>query len=139
MSLNFRYRTGTLFGLPLDRLTEELDATLPRLYDSLNAQSGIAIQAPALNGGFSMQTGNAAVTGSLTGIRTGLATVTTVTASIATAVATNLTVTAQPTPSVDGSIDVYVWQPTSSSSTVPIACTTPVLIHWVATGTSTLS
>jgi hypothetical protein len=129
-----RFRPPSFYRLGLEELGLELDQSLPRLFDSHNALEGQAIQAPAINAGFMVQSGTVRVTGSKLGIVTGLDTVNQVVASINSKVATNFTVTAQPSVTVKGAIDVYVWQPTGAGSTVPIACTTAVTIHWWATG-----
>jgi hypothetical protein len=138
--LTFGFRPPTFLTTPAtEDLLIELDRAIPRIYDAHNALIGIAVQAPALNGTFAMQTGAVTVTGSKLSIATGLATVTQVVVSIVSAVATNFTVTARPSPLRPGAIDVYVWKPTSSSVTTPVAGTTPVTIHWWASGTSKLT
>jgi hypothetical protein len=140
MSSAFNFRPGTLLNLPVEDLALELDRGLPRLYDAHNALNGIAIKAPALDGGFSVQAAVTVITGSKLNIPTGLLKVTQVVASISNgAVATNFTVTARPSPGLAGAVDLFVWQPTSSSVNTPIACTSAVAIHWQASGTSTLT
>lgn len=133
----FSYRPPSFYRLNTENLGLELDRSLPRLFDAHSALSGQAIKAPAINGGFGVQSGTVTVTGSKLGIATGLTTVNQVVASINSNVATNFTVTAQPSVTVKGAVDIYVWQPTSAASTVPIACTTAVLIHWWSSGLST--
>ena len=117
-------------------LRDEVERFLQFIYQSHNALNGVTIQAPTTNKGFSVQSGTTTVTGSKTSIATGLATVTRVTASIdAGATATNFTVSARPSPLTQGAIDLYVWMPTSSSVTTPIAATSAATVHWWATGT----
>jgi hypothetical protein len=132
----FTFRPPSFYRLDNENLGLELDRSLPRLYDAHSALSGQAIKAPAINGGFSVQSGTVTVTGSKLGIVTGLTTVNQVVASINSNVATNITVTAQPSVTVKGGIDIYCWMPTSSSVTTPIAATSPVLIHWWSSGVS---
>lgn len=138
--MTFTFRTGTLSNLTHEQLGIELDRSLPRLYDSHSALDGIAIKAPALNGSFSVMSGVTTVTGSKLSIPTGLATIAVVTASQNSGkTATNFTVSANPSASIQGAIDIYVWQPTAAGNTTPTACTTAVPIHWWVTGTSTTS
>ena len=135
----FTFRPGTLLGLPLDQLTKELDTHLPRLYDAHNTLLGIAVQAPALNGSFATVSGSATFTGSKLNIPTGLQTVSTITATIIGAVATNIVVTAQVTPANLSQINLFAWQPTSSSVNTPITCTSATTVHWTCTGVNTLN
>lgn len=136
---SFQFRPGSFIGLPLDELSKELDTHLPRLYDAHNVLRGICVQGPALNAGYATVAGTVTFTGSKLSISTGLATVKQVTATIATAVATNINVTAIVTPAIAGAINLYAWQPTSSSVTTAIAATTPVTVHWTASGINTLN
>src|SRR5580765_7773348 len=134
--MSFTFRPGTLLRLPLEKLSLELDRHLPRLYDAHNALNGIAIKAPAINGGFAVQGGSAIVLGSKLAIPTGLSQVSTVTASINNGAApVNSWVTARPSQTVRGAIDIFVWSPTAAGNNTPIASTTNAEIHWYATGT----
>lgn len=138
MTAPFTYRPGSLLNLDDERLRKELDNAVPRIYDAHNALRGAAIQAPALNQGFNVQSGTTTVTGSKLGIATGLATVVRVTASQDSgATATNFTVSASPSKGTRGAIDIYVWQPTAAGNTTPIAATSAVTVHWWATGSTT--
>jgi hypothetical protein len=79
--------------------------------------------------------GSISVTGSALKVPTGLSAVQQCTGTIdagATAHANTLTVTPSATP---GAIDIYVWMPTSSSVTTPIAATNKVVVRWSARGT----
>lgn len=81
------------------------------------------------------QVGQVTVTGSSKSIPTGLATVKQVTASIDSgATAHNFTISATPSQQ-PGCIDLYIFQPTSSTVNTPIACVSAVLVRWAATGT----
>ncbi len=98
-----------------------------------------AIKAPATGGGFAVISGQATVTGSQLGITTGLALVTQVIASISNGTTpTNSTVTARVTPGNTTQIDLFVWSPTSAVDNTPIASVVPTLIHYWATGTSSV-
>jgi len=82
----------------------------------------------------STQVGQATVTGSALSVSTGLASVSQVTASIDNgATAHNFWVSGviskQP-----GCVDLYVWQPTAAGNNTPIACTTAVVVRWIARG-----
>lgn len=135
----FRFRPPSFYRLGLEELRLELDQHLPRLYDAHNALVGQVIKAPAINGGFGVQSGTVTVTGSKLGIATGLTTVTRVVASLdaANGTPTNFTVAAQPSQGTKGAVDIYVFMPTSASVTTAIAATTAAVVHWWATGVST--
>lgn len=133
----FTTRPPTLLGVDDYYLRTEVQNFLSYIYQAHNALNGVTIQAPANNGGFSVQGGTATVTGSLSGIVTGLARVATVTASLNTGgSATNFTVTANPNKTAPGSIDIQVWMPTAAGNTTPIAATSAVSVHWYATGSA---
>jgi len=131
----FDIRPPSLHNISDQGLRDELERFLQFIYQSHNALNGVTIQAPATNQGFSVQSGTTTLTGSKLGIPTGLATVTRVTASQdAGATATNFIVSARVSKSVQGAIDIYIWQPTAVGDTTPIAATTACTVHWWATG-----
>ena len=83
------------------------------------------------------QVGQATVTGSALSVSTGLASVSQVTASIDNGATAhnfwvNASISAQP-----GCVDLRVWQPTAAGNNTPIACTTPVIVRWIARGSLT--
>lgn len=136
MPSDFTFRTGTFSNLTHEQLSLELDRALPRLYDAHASLNATAIKAPVFGSNFATNSGVATVKGSLLGIATGLATVNHVVASVATgATPSAFTISAQPSQTA-GAIDIYVYQPTSSSVTTPVAGTSPVSVHWYATGTA---
>lgn len=102
---------------------------------------GTAIKSPALGGGFVVRSGSASVTGSQLGIATGLSRVDHLCGLAIDngATATNFWVTGRVTPTNFAQIDIFCWQPTAAGNTTPIACTTPVVVKWWVTGTSTAS
>lgn len=135
----FTLRPGTLIGLSPDQLAKELDTHLPRLYDAHNTLRGIAVQGPALNAGFALVSGIATFTGSQTLINTGLAQVKQLTATLQSSAPSAITITTLIGPTNLSQISLFAWQPTSSSVTTPIACTTATTVHWTASGINSLN
>ena len=134
----FTHRPPPYLTMPHERVREQLDKDLPILYNAHGALDSTAIKAVQQGAGFAFASGNLQITGSKTGISTGLTTVQNVTASINNgATPTNVWVTATITPSNKSTIDIYVWKPTAAGDTTPIAATSPVTVHWTATGTAT--
>ena len=75
------------------------------------------------------------VTGSLKGVATGLSTVSNCLGVVDNgATASNLWLSVTPSAKT-GAIDIFVWQPTSSSVTTPIAAKSAVVVRWMAMGT----
>jgi hypothetical protein len=129
------YRPPSLLNLPHELLSQETDKAVSRIYEMHGYLDGVAIKAPVA--GFAVLSGQATITGSKTGIASGLASVQTVVVSIDNgSIATNFTVTGRVAPTDHSKIDVFVWQPTAAGNTTPIACTSPVSVHWWVTGVS---
>lgn len=134
---DFLPRPIPFIHLSSQRLREELDKWLPRIFGAHGALNSTAIQAAQSGTGFQVVHGSTSVLGSKVGFASGLAQVTNVQASIDNgAVATNFTVSARPSISVLGGIDIYVYQPTAVANTTPIAATTAVTVRWWAQGTT---
>lgn len=129
------YRPPALINLPHEQLAQEADKAVARIYEMHGYLDGVAIKAPVA--GFAVLAGQTTVTGSKTGVASGLATVQQVVVSIDNGpTATNFTVTGRVNPTDHSKIDIYVWQPTAAGNTTPIACTSPVSVHWWVTGVS---
>lgn len=119
------------------QLKSNLDRDLKMIFTGHGTLNGTAIKSPAFGSGFAINSGNVSVTGSLTAIVTGLAKVQNVTVGLNNgATATNLWVTCRVNPSDASKIDIYAWKPTGAADTTPIAATSAVTIHWIATGTA---
>ena len=108
--------------------SRELDSAIQRAYTN-DSQLENMIAAT--------QVGQVTVTGSALSVSTGLASVSQVTASIDNgSTAHNFWVSGvisqQP-----GCVDIYVWQPTAAGNNTPIACTTAVVVRWIARGSLT--
>lgn len=120
------------------RLRSNLDRDLKTIYGAHGTLNGTTVKAPTFGTGFACNSGNVSVTGSLTGIVTGLTKVQNVTVGLNNgATATNFWLTCRVNPSDSSKIDIYCWQPTGVADTTPIACTTPITAHWIATGEAT--
>lgn len=131
----FTFRTPSFEHLEPRDLALALDRHLPRLFDAHASLNATVVKAPAFAAGFATVSGSLSVLGSKLNIATGLTKVNNVTASVNTGSTPNsYTLSALPSPLTPGAIDVYVWQPTSSSVTTPVAATTAVIVHWTATG-----
>lgn len=142
MAFTFVYRPPSYLNLPVhphggfeSRLNTQLDRDIPLIFSSHATLQATAIQAPLNGNGFAVNFGASTVTGSLTAIVSGLTKVEHVVASIDNgATATNYTVTARVHPSDLSKIDLYVWMPTASGDTTPIAATGPVVVRWWVSG-----
>ena len=137
----FKTQPDTI-ALPEDpkHVKQVTDKNMQRIYTAHQTLDGTAIKAPTLGGGFAVNSGSLTVTGSATGISSGLSQVTQVVASIDNgSTPTNFWATSRINPTDSSTFDVFVWKPTAAGNTTPIAATTPVVIRWWVTGTSTSS
>jgi len=108
--------------------SRELDSAIQRAYTN-DSQLENMIAAT--------QVGQVTVTGSALSVSTGLASVSQVTASIDNgSTAHNFWVGASPSQQ-PGCVDLFVWQPTAAGNNTPIACTTAVVVRWIARGSLT--
>jgi len=82
----------------------------------------------------SRQSGAATITGSKVGIPTGLTTVRQVQGSIDNGSTAHNFYCSVVLSKLPGCIDIYVWQPTAVNNVTPIACTSAVVVRWVADG-----
>jgi hypothetical protein len=138
MTTTFKWTPDTI--LKEDPDPRRVNANFQRMATAHQTLDGTAIKSPTLGGGFVIDTGSITVTGSKLGIQTNLSAITQVVASIDNgSTATNFSVTSRVTPSNATQIDIFVWQPTSSGNNTPIASTSPVVVRYVVTGTSTAS
>lgn len=80
------------------------------------------------------QSGAATVTGSRTNIPTGLSSVRQVQGSIDNGSTAHNFWCSVVVSKLPGCIDIYVWQPTAAGNNTPIACTSAVVVRWVADG-----
>jgi len=125
-----------------EHVTANLDRDMKIIYNATTTIDSTAIKAPTFGGGFSMAAGTIDVlAGVKSGLATGLAQVNQVvcTLNAGQGVPLNLWVTAQPSPTIAGAVDIFVWQPTSSSNNTPVAATGNFVTHWIAVGTSPTS
>ena len=114
------------------------DKNMQRIYTAHQTLDGTAIKAGTRGAGFAANSGSESVTGSKLGIASGLTLVEHVVVSIDNgATATNFWVTARVTPTNFATFDIFVWKPTAAGNNTPIAATTPVVVKWWCTGTST--
>lgn len=138
--MTFKTQPDGIVKDELSHVREVVNRNTTRIFTAHQTLDGTAIKAPALGSGFAVQSGSLKVTGSQLGIKTGLTAVQQVVAGIDNgATATNFWVTSRVTPANKTTIDVFVWQPTAAGNNTPIAATTPVVIRWWVTGTSTAS
>ncbi len=122
-----RWRPGSL-----EHVDKELDLGMRVIFPALAELEDKGLSSPT--SGFQVVTATATVTGSVLGIVTGLPSVARVIASIEGGDAVNEWVTARETPDTDGSVDLFVWAPTSSTDNTPIPSTTAREIAWMAFG-----
>lgn len=135
MTQPYRYTPQSYFKSDRDMLRVQLDRDMPLIHSAHQLLDSTAIKAPNNGEGFNGYTGTTTVTGSKTGIQSTLSVISRVVASIDNgATPTNFTLTARVSPSNKSQFDLFVWQPTSSSDTTPIAATSAVTVHWWLTG-----
>lgn len=133
-----RWRPGPFDGQLGDIDRSQLDAALKAIYDHSYGLEESSLQVVDTQSNSRMATGAVIVPtgGVLKAVATGLSTVSNVVVSEdsgSTPSARKVTATLSTTK--PGAIDIYVWQPTSSSVTTPVAATVPVTVRWHAWGT----
>lgn len=131
-----RWRPGPFEGQPGELDRSQLDTALKAIYDHAYSLEQSSVQ--AVVEGTKMASGALIVPagGKLKAVATGLQTLSNVVVSVdAGANATNKTVSATPSTTAAGAFDVYVYQPTSPTSTVPVLATSPTIVRWHAYGT----
>ena len=136
MTQPYRYTPQSYIQSDRDMIRVQLDRDMPLIHSAHQLLDSTAVKAPTNGAGFLALMQTVSVTGSKTGISTTLSTVQRIVASIDNgATPTNFTVTARVNPTDASKIDIFVWQPTSSSDNTPIAATTAVTVHYWITGT----
>ncbi len=132
------FRPPTFKHLSAPQLADAVDAHLPRLFGMHESLNATAIKSPAFGVNFATNSNVAFVqNGQLLGIPTGLSSVTQVVATpdAGNGVPLNITVTAQPSKTTPGTIDIFIFQPTSNVDNTPVLATgTAYSIHWSVTG-----
>ena len=116
-------------------LGEQLDFAIRQAYENQNNAENIAVT-NAAGSALKLASGTSTVTGSLVGIPTGLSTVSLIVgAVIIGSSALNERVSAVVSTSLTGAIELFVWKPTASGDSTPIASTTVRTVQWIALGT----
>lgn len=133
---NFTYRPPSYLTVHDENLRVQLDKDISTIFSAHGLLSSTSVQGPTNGSGFTALSGATNVTGSKLSVPTGLASITNVTGSLNTgATPHNFTLSITPSKSGPaGSIDIYVFQPTSASVNTPVPATTAQIVNWWATG-----